>query len=86
MNIQELRDERSNENLTNQPCMVKSKIDSDGTLVQTVTLLKNIDSLDCFLDSTDKPFDEGSVNIREADFFIGTDENIIFKVEKSCYG
>ena len=82
MNIYNLRDELSNQKVTNQPCMVKGKNDLYGTFAQIIMHLKDFDAFGNFLEFIDKHFGEGSVIIGEAHNFIEKDEKNFLRFKK----
>ena len=70
MIILELRDELSNQKLTNQPFLFNSKIDLVGKLVETIMPFKDIEAFEIFSESIDEHYDDGSIIVKEADIFI----------------
>ena len=65
MNIHELRDDLSNRKITDQSFLFTCKIDSDGKLVETIMLFKDIEAF----------VNAGSIIVQVADMFIKTEIN-----------
>ena len=74
-----MRDELSNQKLTDQPFLCEVKIDLDGKLVETIMPNKDIEAFENYLESIDEPDDEGSVIVQEADIFKETDKKHLMK-------
>ena len=74
VNIHELRDELSNQKLTNQPFLFERKTDLDGTVVEANMPFEDNEAFENYLESLDEHYDEGSINVQEADNFKETDK------------
>ena len=68
-----LRIELSNQKITNQHFLFKSKFDLNGKLLETNLPFKDIAAFERCLESTDELHDDGSIIAQEADNFIETD-------------
>ena len=85
VNIHELRDEISNQKLTHQPFLFKTKIDFVGKIFESIMAFKDIGAFETNLESIDELYDEGSIIVQEEDTFIQTDRKIFIKVKRSVY-
>ena len=86
MSNHELRDELSDEKLTSQPVLFKSKIDLDGKLVETIISFKDNETFENYLESTDENQDEGSIIVQEADNFMKKDKKLFIKIKRNHCG
>ena len=69
LNIHDLRIDLSNQNITKQPFLFKSKIDPNGKLVQTLMSFQDIEAFDKYLGAIDEHYDGGSTIVHETDIF-----------------
>ena len=65
--------------------MFEGKIHLDGKLVETIMPYKDIEAFENCLESIDEHYDEGSVIVQEADFFMETDQKVFNKIKGSDY-
>ena len=80
-----MRDDLSNEQLTNQSFLIKGEIELDGKLVETIMPFKETEPFETYLESLDEENDEGSIIVQEVDIFIQKDEKIVDKLRRSDY-
>ena len=83
MTLHELRDELSNQKLSNQFFLFKGKTDLDGNCVETIMPFKLFEAFEYFSEATDERYDIGSTIIREADISIDTDRKTFTRVKRS---
>ena len=84
-NIYELRDELSNQKLTNQLFLCKGKIDLVGELVDTIVPNTDIKECENYLESIDENYDHGPLTVQKADIFIEKGKKIFNNVIPSDY-